>query len=101
MQDPAFIEVWELEWDEDNELHCLEHDLTPELAEEVRESAPRFFENRPGRTGSHAMIGPDRAGRFWTIIILEAGARGRWRPITGWESAKAEVGLYYGDAKIR
>lgn len=43
------------------------------------------------------MIGPDRSGRLWTVIILETEIEGRWRPITGWRSDKPEI-LRYNEA---
>ena len=54
----------------------------------------KFFENDPGKTGTHIMIGPDAAGRCWTIVIQPTAQRGHWKPITGWPSDKAELGKY-------
>jgi len=96
MQDPCEIQVFEFEWDERNETHCAAHQLTPVVAEEVKNSLPKFFLNDPGRTGTHIMIGPDLSGRFWTIVIRPSSAHGLWRPITGWPSDRAEVLKYNG-----
>jgi hypothetical protein len=84
----------ELEWDEHNEEHCAEHHLTPTIAEEVRTRLPLFFPNKPDRTATHLMIGPDAAGNFWTIAILDTNIEGRWRPITGWQSDPPDRLLY-------
>ena len=93
------IRVWELEWDDANIAHCEEHDLTPEVADEVLWREPVFFENRPGMPGSHVMIGPDEAGKLWTIILVHVlGVR--WRPITGYESEHGDIELY-GSARGR
>lgn len=94
MQPPANIKVREFEWDEENLEHLRPHGVTLELAEEIKDGAPLFFLNRPGRGGTHMMIGPDDSGRFWTIILVEAGAEGRWRPITGWPSDNPEIRWY-------
>jgi len=94
MQRPLPIDVWEFEWEESNEAHCSRHGVTPMVAELVKDGQPKFFRNRPGKTGTHVMIGEDDRGRFWTIILLETGQRGRWRPITGWPSVTAEITQY-------
>ena len=94
MQDPCEIEVYEFEWDDRNELHCARHSVTPVTAEEVKDGVPKFFANDPEKAGTHIMIGPDFAGRCWTIAIKPTGEPGRWRPITGWPSDRAEVKRY-------
>jgi len=94
VQQPLEIEVREFEWDERNEKHCARHGVTPLLAEVVKDGQSKFFGNKPGKTGTHMMVGPDDRGRFWTIIILETGQRGRWRPITGWPSDPPEIARY-------
>lgn len=94
MQPPVEIDVWEFEWDENNERHAATHRVTPVVAEEVKDSRPLFFRNRPGRSGTHMMVGPDETGRFWTIILGQTSTRGRWRPITGWPSDAREVAWY-------
>jgi hypothetical protein len=93
-QGPCEIEVFEFDWNDQNEGHCARHGLTPVTAEEVKDGSPKFFENDPGKTGTHIMIGPDAAGRYWTIPIKPTGAPGQWRPITGWPSDKAELRRY-------
>lgn len=94
MQELLEIEVWEFEWDEDNESHCARHGVTPSVAEEVKGGTPLFFRNKRKRTGTHMMIGPDVGGRFWTVVILETSVEGRWRPITGWPSDTPELRRY-------
>lgn len=95
MQDPwSIIEVSEFEWDERNEEHCAQHKLTPATVEEVKDGLPKFFLNDPGKTGTHIMIGPDRGGKCWTIVILPVGKRGLWRAITGWPSTRTEIMKY-------
>ena len=94
MQPRAKIKVWEFEWDDNNMEHCAVHGVTPTVAESVKGELPSFFENRPGKTGTHVMIGPDHTGAFWTVILLTTALEGRWRPITGWPSERDEVELY-------
>ena len=94
VQGPLEIDVWEFEWDEHNERHCAGHGVTPLVAELVKDGFPKFFQNKPAKTGTHMMIGPNGTGRFWTIILLETGQRGRWRPITGWPSDTPEMARY-------
>lgn len=98
MQPPEEIDVWEFEWDENNEGHAAAHGVTPSVAEEVKERSPLFFRNKPGRSGTHMMIGPDAVGRFWTVILWATGTRGRWRPITGWPSDDPELAWYNNSA---
>ena len=94
MQEPDEIEVSEFEWDDDNISHCSRHNVTPSLAEVVKDRQPKFFRNKEERTGTHVMVGPDEGERFWTIIILPTVKSGRWRPITGWPSDKPEIKMY-------
>ena len=93
MQHPSQIDVWQFEWDDENLEHQT-HGLTPAIAELVKDNSPEFFRNKPGKTGSHQMIGPDINGRFWTVIILATPYKGRWRPITGWPSDANEIQKY-------
>ena len=92
----AKLEVDDLEWDDTNEAHCARHGVTPTLVQAIMNDAPKFYANREGRTGTHMVIGSDELDRLWTIIILPAGAQGRWRAITGWPSTNTETGLYQG-----
>ncbi len=89
-----YLRVDEFEWDEENEGHCAPHGVTPLLVDQVKDRAPKFFPNKEGKTGTHMMIGPDRTGRFWTIIVLPAGKAGMWRAITGWPSTNPEISHY-------
>jgi len=59
---------------------------------EVKNGRPKFF-RQSGRTGSHKMVGPDRKGRFWTIIIDYLGG-GRAEPITAWPSTRKQIRQY-------
>lgn len=81
-----------IEYDEEVTRHIARHRLTPEIVFEVVDSDAVWFKNRPGQRGSHLLIGPDRNGRFWTIILDEPSLpEGRWQLVTGWRSSTAEV----------
>jgi hypothetical protein len=95
----------EFEWDERNLHHMLTdrpHGISPELVLEVSGRVPRLFPNAPDaartRSGSDLMVGPDVAGRFWTIVLLDR-RNGLWRPITGWPSIPTEIRLYMEDQR--
>ena len=94
--DEAWAE-WEVfDWDQYNIEHLAEHGLDPLLVAQVYDSEPKLVaHSADGRSGSHKIIGPDRQGTFWTIIVLEL-PDDRWRPITGWESTKTEIRIYFG-----
>ena len=86
----------EFQWDEDNLRHTAPHKVTPELVGEIADNQPKLIvHSGQGRSGSHKMIGPDNQGEFWTIIVLEL-PNDAWRPITGWESTRSEIRIYYG-----
>lgn len=93
MQEQEEIAVDEIEWDDRNLTHAARHGVTPTVVREVLDQRPLFRRNLAGRSGDHRMIGPDRSGRFWTVILLDLGA-GRWRPITGWPTDNEERGWY-------
>lgn len=93
MQEQEEIAVDEIEWDDRNLTHAARHGVTPTVVREVLDQRPLFRRNLAGRSGDHQMIGPDRSGRFWTVILLDLGV-GRWRPITGWPSDNEERGWY-------
>jgi hypothetical protein len=91
-------ELAAFEWDESNLYHMLvesPHGLGPDLCEEIKDDSPKLIPNRQraGRSGSHLMVGPDKEGRFWTVVLLDR-SRGLWRPITGWPSTANESRLY-------
>jgi hypothetical protein len=86
--EPLLLLVNLLEWDEANESHLADHGLTAEMVEEVLDNDPLFFNNVPGRTATHVMIGVTNSGSHLRISILETHP-GVWRPITGWRSSEA------------
>ena len=53
-----------------------------------------YSSNEEGESGTHIMIGPDETGRLYTVI-LEDLRDAYWRPITGWESDRPEIQVYW------
>ena len=86
------------DWDSENQGHAIRHRLTPTIVASVSEIDPQFFLDDEAMSGSHIMIGPDRTGALWTVILLDLG-EDLWRPITGWPSDREEVAMYR-EAKI-
>ena len=93
----GIVDDWseaDFQWDQHNIDHAERHGITPRLLSRVASGEPLLFaEKRTGRSGSHLLIGPDEAGRFWTVVLARLGAN-RWRPITGWPSTNSEIRLY-------
>ena len=82
---PTLSDIRDLEFDETNRQHLARHGLDENLVEDVFASPPILWDNepRPGRSGSHVLVGPSSAGRHWTIVIVEVNeSLGLWRPIT-------------------
>ena len=86
----------EFQWNEVNLGHCALHGVTPLVVNAVASNEPKLFpDTAEGHSGSDFMIGPDDAGRFWTIVLL-ALSDDVWRPITGWPSTNTEIRRYNG-----
>jgi hypothetical protein len=88
----ARLRVAQLVWNSQNLSHIRRHGGSVRVCREVLSNAPKFFE-QTGRSGSHLMIGPDRAGRFWTIAIDDLGD-GRVMAVTAWPSKRNQVRRY-------
>jgi hypothetical protein len=87
------ITVLGFEFDGANLEHLAIKEIDDALIAEILVGRPRVFQReRRGRSGSHRMIGPDAAGRLWTVVISEVDKDlGLWRPITGWPSTGKEA----------
>lgn len=96
-----YIEAWE--WDDGNMDHLAIRGITPELIEDdIWLEAPKYNTNRQNRSASHLMVGPDRAGRIWTICIVQvADDPATWRAITGWKSKPREEQWYLRNRRNR
>ena len=64
--EPADIMVERLTWTTEAVVHVQRHGITPADVEEVFANAPQYFEDLPGSSGTHNMLGPNAAGRFST-----------------------------------
>jgi len=87
--DTISIRGWD--FDERNRAHLTRHGIDDNLVWDVWAGSPILVPNKPGRSGSHLMIGPDSTGRLWTIVIVPVDEDlGLWRAITGWPSERKE-----------
>ena len=93
--EPEEIDVQEFEWDEWNTAHLAEHGVLRSDVDAVRLNAPLFFANLPDRSGSHVMIGPDAAGGFFYVVLVESERAGVWRVITAYRYARRRALRYY------
>lgn len=83
---------WDDEEDERGNLaHCLRHGVDERVVADVLGGRPVTVTMRL-KTATFAIVGPDRGGTMWTILLDRSFKRGDWlRPVTGWRSAPDEV----------
>ena len=84
--EPADIRVGAFQWDEAVEEHIARHGRERSDVEEARDSRAMFFENLPGRTATHVMLGRDAKGRVLYVAIRFEAPPEVWKVITAWES---------------
>ena len=87
--EPAEIIVGAFQWEAAVEEHIARHGLERTDVEEARNSRPMFFENLPGRTATHVMLGRDTQGRILYVAIRFEAPPDVWKVITAWESRLA------------
>jgi hypothetical protein len=63
---------WEVQWDEVNLRHAGCHGLNAAITKAVLSRDPRVFDNT--KDEGKIVIGPERRGRFWTIIFARPTA---------------------------
>lgn len=80
------VDVWWLDWNDENVAHIARHEVTRENVEYVLANAPSFFQNLPDRSATHVMVGYDQTGRVLYVPILCVEEPGIWRVISAWES---------------
>ena len=86
------MRLCELEWDERNEAHIAEHEVTPlEVEEVIFEDAPHYRRG-PGK-GIYHVYGQTGAGRYLFVVLKLLGG-GRGRVITAREMTRKERRLY-------
>ena len=84
--EPEEVDVWWLDWNDEVVAHIGRHQVTREDVEYVLVHSPRFFQNLPGHSATHVMVGKDETGRVLYVPILFAEEPGIWRVISAWES---------------
>ena len=92
---PVDIDVHELEFIEPTIAKLIDHKIRVEDVEATFANAPQFFENLPGRSGTHVMLGPDADGRFFYIVLIESSRSGVWRVITGYRYSRRRALRFY------
>ena len=94
--------VAEFLWDytrEGNVEHIARHKVTPGDVHEVRDNQPHFYDARPGYEGV-VMLGPNQAGRFLYLAMLEVEPLGVWQVITAyWLQRRRALRLYLREAE--
>ena len=83
------IEVASLQWDDENIDHIARHGVTREDVEHGLANGPLFFQNVPGRSATHVMVGQDETGRVLYVPILCVEWPDVWRVVSAWESRVA------------
>lgn len=87
------MEVFFLEWDDENEEHLGEHGLTPELVRQVLSNRHMTMEN-PRKEERVLLIGETHGGTILTVSLEPTRDPGTWRPVTGWNATDAERKLF-------
>jgi hypothetical protein len=79
--------------------HTPRHGVTPGDVHGVRHNQPRFYDARPGYEGV-VMLGPNQAGRFLHVAMVELEARGLLQVITTyWFERRPALKLYLLEAE--
>ncbi|HEX5139402.1 MAG TPA: hypothetical protein VFX19_00530 [Dehalococcoidia bacterium] len=93
--EPADIEVTELIWLEASIAHIAKHGLSQSDVEEVLDIAPQFFEDLPGRSGTHIILGPNASGRFIYVVIAPEEFEGEWVVVTAFPYNRRRAMRHY------
>ena len=88
------LDIIELEFDDGNEPKFAAHGISTHEVMQVLEDNFCLFRNKRQASGSYLLVGRTHGGRLITIPIVETIVPGRWRPITAWESSRAERTRY-------
>lgn len=85
-----------IDWDEEDDpdgnlAHCLRHGVDECTVDEILGGSPVQIKMKL-QSAEYSIVGPDRTGRFWTILFDTSFKRGDWlRPITGWRSTPRQI----------
>lgn len=80
-----------LNFDEDTEAHLAAHHISSAEVVAVWLNSPVYVPNKKGHTATWLMLGETSGGRLLTIAVIGDEVRSALRPITGWDSAPAEL----------
>jgi hypothetical protein len=89
----ARIDIWDLEITPGAEDHIWRHRVTPAQLDAILAGPHVVTDNRPGRTGSHRLIGRDAQGRCICAPIVETDEPHIWRVISAWYCKKDEAAI--------
>ena len=93
--EPADIVVERLTWTAEAVVHVRRHGVTPADIDEVFANAPRYFEDLPGRSGTHIMLGPNASGRFLYVVIAPGVFEGEWVIVTAYPYSRQRALRHY------
>lgn len=87
------MEIYWLEWDEDNEEHLGKHNVSPD---EVREILSNRFLTMPNPEAANRifLIGETNGGRILQVSLEETRDPTSWRPVTGFAAPEPMVKLF-------
>lgn len=93
--------IGEWQWDDENIGELAAHGVSEDTVLDVWMERPGYRRNTEARPG-YFMIGPDRGGTFWTVVIVEVrGKPGLWRAVTGWRAEERDINWYWGKRRRR
>jgi hypothetical protein len=93
--EPADIEVTQLIWQDESIRHVERHGVKMDAVEEVLANRPEFFEDLPGRSGTHVMLGPDLSGRFVYVVLAPDILEGEWVVVTAFPYGRRRALRHY------
>jgi len=88
--------IYDLAFDDENEGKLATRGISPEDVLDILSQPHVLVRNKRRRRGLYKMIGKDSSGRMLTIIIEPTTIKSTWRPVTGWESSRAEIRQFLG-----
>lgn len=86
-------EIYDLEWDVQNEDHLSQHRIKPSEVRELLWNTHLTKSNPAGGAGTLLLIGSTNGGRTLTVSVAPTLDATTWRPVTGWDSTSDEATL--------
>ena len=84
-------EADDLEFDQFNEAHLAQRNITATEVTQVWLNQPTYVPNKKGLTAAWLMLGDTSGGRSLTVAVVTIESFLRLRPITGWNSTAGEL----------